>query len=173
MYEILTALLKVTAPLLVFTSDEAWGYLACKHKKASVHLEYWPDASACSKWTDKGLEDEWAVLSRVREDVLKKIEQMRSAGIIGASLEASVTVVTDDAAALKVLAKHRDFLRYLFIVSGADVIEGSPDIIVKKAAGAKCARCWNYSEAVGKDERHPALCERCVSHLVGGMLGRY
>ena len=165
MFEVLTVLLKVMAPLLAMTTDEAWGYLAVKDKKESVHLESWPDEKSLGKWIDKDLQARWAVLAAVREKVLKKIEDVRSSGQIGSSLEAAVTVVTKDPQELEVLKEHRDFLRYLFIVSQAHLKEGESDILVEKAKGKKCSRCWNYSEAVATDEAHPTLCERCVKNI--------
>jgi isoleucyl-tRNA synthetase len=165
MFEVLTALLKVMAPLLAMTADEAWGYLKADGKSESVHLETWPEEKAYGKWIDKKLEEKWAVLAQIREDVLKKIEARRAAGDIGASLEAAVTVSTDDAGKMSVLKEHRDLLRYLFIVSQAHLKEGAPEIVVEKAKGAKCSRCWNYSEKVGSDAAHPTLCERCVKNI--------
>jgi isoleucyl-tRNA synthetase len=35
-------------------------------------------------------------------------------------------------------------------------------IEVERARGTKCERCWVWSERVGEDAEHPALCERCV-----------
>jgi isoleucyl-tRNA synthetase len=165
MFEVLTILLKIMAPLLSMTTDEAWGYLAAKDKKDSVHFESWPDEEICEKWIDETLKERWASLAAVREMVLKKIEEKRADGAIGASLEAAVTVVTNDTKVMKVLKEHKDFLRYLFIVSQVNLKEGDTDVVVEKAKGEKCSRCWNYSEAVGSDPGHPALCERCVKNI--------
>lgn len=165
MLEVLTALLKIMAPLLAITTDEAWGYIAVKDKKESVHLESWPDEKICERWVDKELQDKWALLTGIRETVLKKIEEARQGGTIGASLEAAVTIVTNDAGTMKVLEEHKGFLRYLFIVSCVYLKRGEPDILIEKAKGKKCSRCWNYSEAVGMDKDHPTLCERCVKNI--------
>jgi isoleucyl-tRNA synthetase len=70
-----------------------------------------------------------------------------------------------------VLAHHRDQLRYLFIVSAVTLAQGSGNgtggvhIEVKKADGAKCDRCWNYSTHVGEDKNYPTVCERCSAAL--------
>jgi isoleucyl-tRNA synthetase len=130
-----------------------------------VHFESWPDEEICEKWIDETLKERWASLAAVREMVLKKIEEKRADGAIGASLEAAVTVVTNDTKVMKVLKEHKDFLRYLFIVSQVNLKEGDTDVVVEKAKGEKCSRCWNYSEAVGSDPGHPALCERCVKNI--------
>ena len=164
MFEVLTALLKIMAPLLAMTTDEAWGYISMKDKKDSVHLESWPDESICKKWIDNKLQEKWAKLVGVREAVLKKIEEKRSQGVIGASLEAAVTVVTNDDN-MEVLEERKEFLRYLFIVSQVSLKKGEPDILVEKAKGEKCSRCWNYSDKVGMDKVHPTLCERCTKNI--------
>ena len=62
-------------------------------------------------------------------------------------------------------------LRYLFIVSAVTLAQGSGNgtggvhIEVKKAEGAKCDRCWNYSTHVGEDKTYPTVCERCSAVL--------
>jgi isoleucyl-tRNA synthetase len=170
MHTLAAALLKVMAPILAFTADEAWGYLPGAPKGGSVHLESWPDGSY-AKWSDPALDAKWARLITVREAVLKKLEEARALGGIGSSLEAQVTIATPDAALKKLLTDFGKGLRYLFIVSKADVADAPSgqagaaaplDVNVTRAAGEKCKRCWNYSERVGEDSAHPALCERCV-----------
>jgi isoleucyl-tRNA synthetase len=110
----------------------------------------------------------------VRELVLKKLEDKREAGEIGSGLEAKVVLTPRDAVHGKILTDEKDNLRYIFIVSQVELNDipahkegASSDTVVavhvEKAAGRKCQRCWNYSEGVGRDERHPNLCERCLT----------
>jgi isoleucyl-tRNA synthetase len=69
------------------------------------------------------------------------------------------------------LARYQDQLRYLFIVSGVTLTKASGNgasgvhVDVKKADGAKCERCWNYSVHVGEDKVYPTVCERCSAVL--------
>ena len=65
------------------------------------------------------------------------------------------------------LLESKKDLPSIFVVSQTEVKEGKEDleIIIEHAKGNKCARCWNYSESVGKDKRYPDLCERCVKVL--------
>jgi len=91
---------------------------------------------------------------------------VRQSGAIGNSLEAKVRIRASEENAA-VLSKHSEDLRYIFIVSQAEVVaDGSArdglEIEVSKADGAKCERCWNYSAAVGTNAEFPTLCERCV-----------
>jgi isoleucyl-tRNA synthetase len=167
MFELLSAILRIAAPLLAMTTDEAWGYLRVAKKPESVHLADWPEDHH-DKWFDEALNNKWGRLIQIREEVAKSLEEVRSRGDIGSGLEARVTVFPANDADRKLLEENKDALRYLFIVSQADVSAqpgqqgGAIGIKVEKAKGAKCQRCWNYSEFVGKDKDHPALCERCV-----------
>jgi isoleucyl-tRNA synthetase len=116
---------------------------------------------------------DWHGLLRVREDVLKALETARNAKIIGGSLEAQVKLGAREPV-YSLLAKYKDQLRYLFIVSdvvvekresgnGAEGVGIHVDI--NKAAGNKCERCWNYSIHVGEDPAYPSVCERCSAVL--------
>ena len=70
-----------------------------------------------------------------------------------------------------VLSRYAGQLRYLFIVSAVTVTQaagngiGGVRVEVKKADGAKCERCWNYSIHVGEDKMYPTVCERCSAVL--------
>lgn len=167
MYELLAALLKIMAPLLSITTDEAWSYLKLEGKSESIHLESWPDESY-KKWIDKDIDEKWAGLISIREIVVKKLEDKRQAGEIGSSLEAKVTLATSGKNYKQILNDNKNMLRYLFIVSGVE-LKDSPGtglmIDIEKASGAKCQRCWNYSELVGSSKEHPTLCERCVKAI--------
>jgi isoleucyl-tRNA synthetase len=69
------------------------------------------------------------------------------------------------------LVHYAGQLRYLFIVSQVALAQGSGNgtgsvkVVVKKAEGAKCERCWNYSPHVGEDKNYPTVCERCSAML--------
>ncbi|MCX5716699.1 MAG: isoleucine--tRNA ligase, partial [Candidatus Omnitrophica bacterium] len=137
-----------------------------------------PDPERLKKFYDKALEEKWATLIKVREDVLKALELKREAGLIGSSLEAAVRLYSRDAGLQELLKKALPVLNSVFIVSKTSISDKKADsayesaaltleVVVSKAGGAKCQRCWNYSEYVGKDTAHPALCDRCVTILKG------
>ena len=107
----------------------------------------------------------------VREEVLKALEEARNSKMIGGGLEARVTVTAPDPV-YATLARHRDQLRYLFIVSGVNLLQAASGngssvvtVQVEKAPGRKCERCWNYSTHVGEDLSYPTVCERCSAVL--------
>ena len=175
MFEILSALLRVMAPILSMTTDEVWGYLSFRGKSESIHLEAWPNDNF-AKWHNESLDQKWAKLIAIREAVLKKLEEKRSISQIGSGLEACVVLASRDADCMKLLVDNKEILRYLFIVSRVELKDSPRDeadidkavsvaIYIEKAGGEKCQRCWNYSEKVGEDKIHPTLCERCVKAI--------
>jgi isoleucyl-tRNA synthetase len=172
MFEILSALLKITAPLIPMTSEEAWAHLHLKGRSGSVHLEIWPEDHR-DKWFDHALNKKWERLIGIREIVLKSLEEKRQSGEIGSGLESKVLIFAHSDENKKLLIDNMDFLRYLFIVSQVEFKEGLcagdkdlPVVVrVEKADGKKCQRCWNYSVMVGKNRSHPSLCERCLESI--------
>jgi isoleucyl-tRNA synthetase len=124
---------------------------------------------------DEALEEKWRVLLEVREDVYRGIEDARKEGLLGTSLEAQV-VIYASGDKLSALERVREQLPALLIVSAVEVrdlsafggertLEGDTEIVIERAPGEKCQRCWNYSLRVGEREDRPDICERCVSAL--------
>ena len=112
----------------------------------------------------------------MRDEVLKALEDARNNKQIAGSLEAQVTLTADEPV-FSLLTRHRDELRYLFIVSTVNLEVGASgngigkiSARVSKAQGKKCERCWNYSVHVGEDAAYPTVCERCSAVLkeIGG-----
>jgi isoleucyl-tRNA synthetase len=155
------------APVLPFTADEAWALLP--GASGSVHLALFPDAER----SDESLLSRFAVLLDTRAEVLKALEEARAAKQVAASLEAAVTIRGPE----KALAPLRAFealpgefpgnLANLFIVSrvALEATDQPSSVAVAHAPGAKCERCWTWSEKVGTLPAHPGVCERCDSVL--------
>lgn len=154
------ALARTLAPILVFTADEIWENLPDR-KEPSVHVAEFPKPADRS---DSELTSTWDQLFAIREQVLGELEKARTNKILGSSLEAKVTL-TAEGATLALLRKYQDDLRYIFIVSQVEVNEGTQPIVVTRAEGEKCERCWNYSTRVGESSQYPTVCERCVAAL--------
>jgi len=175
-WRILEALVRLLAPIMSFTSEEVWGYLpTVAGRPPSVHMALFPTreqilGSANVPEDARQLED-WTTLLGVREQVLKSLEEARNAKQIGKSVEAQIKVSATDPV-FSVLARYRDELRYLFIVSAVTLElkasgngTGAVSVEVGKAEGKKCDRCWNYSVHVGEDSNYPSVCERCSAVL--------
>jgi isoleucyl-tRNA synthetase len=149
------------APILVFTADEVWESLP-EQTVPSVHIAEFP---AIEEADNSGLLSNWERVFAIRDEVLKALETARVEKQIGSSLEAKV-VLTADASTTRFLLDYYDQLRYVFIVSKVEVNEGDAfGVEIRKADGAKCERCWNYSRRVGEFVEYPTVCERCFDAL--------
>ncbi len=176
MYEVLSSLVRILAPITCFTAEEIWKFM--KHKKGehsdSVMLEFYPKANEA--WDNEELSQKWSKLIDVKDSVAKELEEARAAKTIGLSLQAKATLTAsgDD---YKFLKENESLLQEVCIVSDLVVEEGkvsdedASDIRslklsakVEEAEGEKCERCWMISKTVGK-AKYPGVCERCASNL--------
>jgi isoleucyl-tRNA synthetase len=171
LHRILSVMTRLMAPVLTFTAEEIWGFIAGE-KEESVFLSPFPVFE--EGFHDAALEARWERLIAIRNAVNKALEIRRQERFIGNSLEAEVVLYLTGED-YQLLDGYRDFLTALFIVSDARIENGpapvgdafeSPDlpgvsVVVKRAAGGKCQRCWNWSTKVGTYEDAPELCERC------------
>ncbi|HEX8797362.1 MAG TPA: class I tRNA ligase family protein, partial [Terriglobales bacterium] len=171
------ALVRLMAPIISFTADEVWEFLPkLRGSPDSVHLTLFPEARNLTSdlpagFDAQGLVAEWSSLLSVRDEALKALEGARAEKQIGGSLEAQLHLTATEPL-YSLLDRHRDQLRYLFIVSDvvldkAAATNGDTGLQIKvnKAPGAKCERCWNYSVHVGEDKTYPTVCERCSAVL--------
>ncbi len=160
-YQIADKLTRLVAPVLAFTADEAWENLP-NQTVSSVHLAEFPKASGAD---NSQMLADWERIFSIRDEVLKALEEARTAKIIGSSLEAKVVLTVDKDTTFFLLDYFND-LRYIFIVSQVEVEQGDKfNVRIEKADGAKCERCWNYSVRVGEFEKYPTVCERCAAAL--------
>lgn len=171
MFDSLMAILKLSAPIIPHTADEMWGYLDFVTEE-SVQLTDFPEAATHPAFAD--LEAKWTRFMDVRDDVLKALEEARAAKTIGKSLEAKVTLYGNEELN-SLLSSIDDNVAQLFIVSQYEFggpLEGAPEhalktsdaaVVVEKAQGEKCERCWTISQEIGQNDSHPALCPRCAS----------
>ena len=158
------ALLKLVAPILSFTAEEAWRILRPQDPTIFVHT--WADLVPAVPDASE-LVPKWQRILAVRAAVLRELEQLRMQSRIGSSLQADVTVSAPEPE-YAALASLGDDLKYVFITSAARVERGDTlAIAVNPSAGTKCERCWHWRDDVGDDRDHPALCGRCVSNLFG------
>jgi isoleucyl-tRNA synthetase len=179
-WKIGSALVRLAAPILVFTAEEIWKYLPkAPGETESVHMTLFPEAVALACGIAEDAAEKWGRLAQVRSAVLVALEQARAAKIIGGGLEAKVHLhAGPEAAGLqKLLEEKQSVLPALFIVSQVVVhpsaiaasvpAETLPGLTIKieRADGAKCERCWNYSKHVGENSRYPTVCERCTEAL--------
>ena len=166
MYIILDALVKILAPMACFTAEEIWKYMPHTENEnvESVMLTYYPEVNP--EYDNKELEAMWNKIIKLKENVAKKLEEARTAKIIGHSLNAKVIMSAKaNSEEFVFLKENMNLLMTVFIVSGLEIVEGEPDIKVEIADGEKCERCWMYSTTVGEDKENPTICHRCSEAL--------
>ncbi len=175
-HAILSALIRLMAPVLSFTADEVWSYTKEGASTASVFLSTFPKVN--EQYVDAELEARWDRVFAVRGEVAKVLESLRKEKKIGHSLDASVTLYAGPEL-LEFLDNYRDDLAFIFIVSSVQLAkeQDAPPrayqgqevkglkITAGVAKGKKCARCWMYLEDVGTVKDHPEICVRCAKAL--------
>lgn len=178
MYIILDAMTRLLAPILAFTTDEIWQNMPHGSDCDARHVVYNEMPKLVSEMTGELVSDEfvarWDKIHEIRDVVKKALETARAEKKIGASLDAKVT--------LYCTGELYDFLKSVeadlstvFIVSQTVIVNGEGgthtdeelglSVLVEKAEGEKCMRCWAYSSTVGTNPDHPDLCERCAKAL--------
>ncbi|WP_370981547.1 isoleucine--tRNA ligase [Agaribacterium sp. ZY112] len=176
LYQISHAFVRWIAPILSFTADEIWQALP-GYQGDEVFIQEWLELPELAD--DEQLNDElWAKVAAVKTAVNKALEEKRSAGEVGKSLEAEVELYCDDelSSALSLLG---DELRFVLITSQASLnalADGSDaeetelaglKLTIRKTQAAKCVRCWHHREDVGANVEHKEICQRCVDNIEG------
>jgi isoleucyl-tRNA synthetase len=175
MYHVAQAMVRWLAPILSFTAEEVWSFLP-GDRNESVFLNTWHQFPLGA---ERAAAIDWPALIALKADVARDLERLRTAGEIGAPLQAEVVIYAPAAQAGRFVAL-RDELRFLLITSQARVVETDTPaastvptsepgvwIEVKPSTQPKCVRCWHLRSDVGSDSRHPALCARCVLNVEG------
>ncbi|MEY3139576.1 MAG: Isoleucine--tRNA ligase [Pseudomonadota bacterium] len=160
LYRITHAMLRLMAPFLSFTAEEAWQAFGSSE---SIFMETYSDLGT----PNEALLAKWTRIREIRDQVNKDIETLRADGKVGASLQASVNlqVGPEDHALLVSLGND---LKFVFITSHIILAAGSEMLAkVSVSQDTKCERCWHYAPDVGVNPAHPTLCGRCDSNLHG------
>ena len=161
LHQITNAMLRWMAPFLSFTAEEAWTHFSGDKNQGSIFFEtFSPLPSA-----NEALLAKWTRIRAIRDAANKAIEDLRTAGQVGASLQATlvITAGADDAALLRSLGAD---LKFVTITSAVAVVDGAElAVTVTPSTAAKCDRCWHYADDIGQHAEHPTLCGRCVNNL--------
>jgi len=183
MYEILNVLVRMMAPILPFTAEEIWQHMPkAKDVKTveSVHLLDWPQIQdrKIQEIFFTSQDSNFLTVIDLIPEVSKALEEKRSQGLIGSSFDAQIKLLTKDENRYTYLSSLKEDLLEIWKVSQVMVAKRSdsdtglavakyPDlvIVVDKAEGKKCRRCWNYSLSVGESVQHPELCPRCLKAI--------
>jgi len=164
LWHILQTVTRLMAPILSFTAEEIWATLK---QGDSVMLDTWHVLP--EQVEESALATRWQALRAVRAEVARVLEDLRSAGKIGSSLQAEVSLRAAPET-YDLLASLGEDLKFVFICSKVTLEKlGAGDTVIAAtpSAHAKCGRCWHWREDVGHDAEHPELCGRCSSTLFG------
>ncbi len=174
MYHIVQALVRWMAPVLSFTSEEAWQFIPGNTEQQTIFTETWYDGLFA--YQDANItQTDWDNIARVKSAVNKSIEAMRGAKTLGSSLEAEVTVYASGEL-FDSLQKLKDELRFILITSKAEVVNGDGGeqtdvetlgLAITASSHEKCERCWHRRDDVGAHSEHETLCGRCIENVDG------
>jgi isoleucyl-tRNA synthetase len=167
LWHVTASLLRLMAPYLSFTAEEAFAVFS-PNAAGTIFTEVYHELPGVAG--HEALLEKWSRIRAVRAEVLKAIEAQREAGKIGSSLQAELDLgLAGDRHAL--IATLGDDLRFVTITSRATLhrVAGEADekIVVTPSPHAKCDRCWHWRADVGKTAEHPTLCGRCIENLFG------
>jgi isoleucyl-tRNA synthetase len=171
-WKITEALVRLVAPILTFTAEEAWSYLPhTAGREASVHLALFPKVDEIAA-KDPALLADWQKLLEVRNETFRSLEEARKEKRIGKALEAKVEMKCGfESHAL--LQRYFGALKELFNVSAVELLPAEGDsnsAVTLPAGGTKCDRCWNYYADDGPSRVRqfgpwPKVCGRCANAL--------
>jgi isoleucyl-tRNA synthetase len=180
LWRIAEALTRLIAPILSFTADEVWQLLPkVEGRVPSVHLALFPDIADIVPGNVKHIEEDWEHLLTLRDEVLKVLEEARTAKeISNRPSEVEVTVGWLNSIACHsnpIFERYQNILPELFgvaqvhladaIVTEGNVEKGAFYVQAKPAKGTKCERCWRFTEDVGHETKYPTVCLRCADAL--------
>ena len=161
LWHITQSLVRVMAPILSFTAEEAWAVMTGDDTQ-TIFTQLYHEIPVPTNSAQ--LLNDWTRIRALRDDVNKALEDARAAEQIGSALQATVRI-SAPAADAQLLQRLGNDLKFVLITSGASAVEGEAQVSVELAQGSKCERCWHVTVDVGTNAEHPTLCARCVDNL--------
>jgi isoleucyl-tRNA synthetase len=161
LHSLASGLARVLAPILSHTAEDVWEKLGMRSQLPSVQLAPFPEAAP---HVFAEVEALWAPVLGLRESINQHIEAARQARTIGNPLESLVEIEAEPEV-IEALQRVEHSLAAVYKVSQVRLVarpEGTAEIRVSPAPGAKCARCWLVRTDVGHSQDHPLLCGRCA-----------
>ena len=161
---VLNTMVRLTAPILSFTSEEIWQtHPSLKGQNESIFL---------SKYFESKQEGEcvislsdWARIFEIKDIVNQSIERLRNENKLKGSLDSNV-IISANEEDKSILDKLGSELHFVFISSQASVIDGDTlSIQIDQMSDDKCTRCWHRDSTVGESKDHPEICSRCEENI--------
>ncbi len=178
---VLDSLLRLSAPILSFTCEEAYQLMpALGERKDSIFLLDFPEDN--ERWLDEALLERMDKLFKIRDEVFKVLDQAQKSDLVGHPLDAKVLIqapekLKDFLEKFNQTKEGEENLSRLFLVSQVEFAGELKDafesqefeglrIKLERADGERCERCWTYSTSLtSSEDKFPKVCPRCKKVL--------
>ena len=161
---VLNTMVRLTAPILSFTSEEIWQtHSSLKGQNESIFLSKYFESKQEGECVISS--SDWARIFEIKDIVNQSIERLRNENKLKGSLDSNV-IISANEEDKSVLNKLGSELHFVFISSQASVIDGDTlSIQIDQMSDEKCTRCWHRDSTVGESKDHPEICSRCEENI--------
>ena len=161
---VLNTMVRLTAPILSFTSEEIWQtHSSLKGQNESIFLSKYFESKQEGECVISS--SDWARIFEIKDIVNQSIERLRNENKLKGSLDSNV-IISANEEDKSILDKLGPELHFVFISSQASVIDGDTlSIQIDQMSDNKCTRCWHRDSTVGESKDHPEICSRCEENI--------
>ena len=161
---VLNTMVRLTAPILSFTSEEIWQtHSSLKGQNESIFLSKYFESKQEGECVISS--SDWARIFEIKDIVNQSIERLRNENKLKGSLDSNV-IISANEEDKSILDKLGPELHFVFISSQASVIDGDTlSIQIDQMSDEKCTRCWHRDSTVGESKDHPEICSRCEENI--------
>ena len=161
---VLNTMVRLTAPILSFTSEEIWQtHPSLKGQNESIFLSKYFESKQEGECVISS--SDWARIFEIKDIVNQSIERLRNENKLKGSLDSNV-IISANEEDKSILDKLGSELHFVFISSQASVIDGvTLSIQIDQMSDDKCTRCWHRDSTVGESKDHPEICSRCEENI--------
>ena len=161
---VLNTMVRLTAPILSFTSEEIWQtHPSLKGQNESIFLSKYFESKQEGECVISS--SDWARIFEIKDIVNQSIERLRNENKLKGSLDSNV-IISANEEDKSILDKLGSELHFVFISSQASVIDGDTlSIQIDQISDEKCTRCWHRDSTVGESKDHPEICSRCEENI--------
>jgi len=161
---VLNTMVRLTAPILSFTSEEIWQtHPSLKGQNESIFLSKYFESKQEGECVISS--SDWARIFEIKDIVNQSIERLRNENKLKGSLDSNV-IISANEEDKSILEKLGPELHFVFISSQASVIDGDTlSIQIDQISDEKCTRCWHRDSTVGESKDHPEICSRCEENI--------
>ena len=161
---VLNTMVRLTAPILSFTSEEIWQtHPSLKGQNESIFLSKYFESKQEGECVISS--SDWARIFEIKDIANQSIERLRNENKLKGSLDSNV-IISANEEDKSILDKLGPELHFVFISSQASVTDGDTlSIQIDQISDEKCTRCWHRDSTVGESKDHPEICSRCEENI--------